>query len=95
MIKSQSSSFIFWKETSLKIPALLMTISTLPKVSIAVLMILSPNSTESVLATASPPAALISSTTSWAAPLLDPDPETDPPRSLTTILAPLEAKKRA
>lgn len=40
-------SDIFWNETSLRIPALLITTSTLPKVSIAVLIILSPNSTES------------------------------------------------
>jgi len=67
IIKSQSKSDIFWKETSRKIPALLITISTVPNASTAVFTILSPNSTESLLATATPPAFFISSTTASAA----------------------------
>lgn len=59
IIRFQSRSVIFMKETSLRIPALLMITSTFPKASTAVLTILSPNSTESVFATAIPPAALI------------------------------------
>jgi hypothetical protein len=74
MIKSQSDSFILAKETSLKIPALLITTSTLLKLSIAVLIILSPYSTESKFGTAIPPLALISAQTFDAAELSDPAP---------------------
>ena len=44
-----------------------------------------------MLATASPPRAWISSTTSWAGPASAPVPSIVPPRSLTTILAPWAA----
>lgn len=77
------------KLTSLKIPALLIITSTLPNVSIAVLTILSPFTTESKFATAYPPLALISSTTFWAALESEPVPVWEPPKSFTTILAPL------
>lgn len=95
IIRSQSYSVIFQKETSLKIPALFIIMSTFPKVSTAVFTILSPNSTESKLAIAYPPFFLISSTTTQAAALLEPCPLKDPPKSLTTTLAPLEAKNKA
>ena len=49
----------------------------------------------SVLATASPPIATISSTTSWAGPWSLPSPSMEPPRSLTTTLAPWCARSRA
>ena len=45
----------------------------------------------SVLATASPPAATISSTTCWAGPASVPSPDAEPPRSFTTTLAPSAA----
>lgn len=67
MMMSQSLAAIFPNEISLKIPALLTTMSMRPKVSIAVFTILSPNSTLSKLATAFPPAFLISWTTLSAA----------------------------
>ena len=51
--------------------------------------------TLSVLATASPPAAMISSTTDWAAETSVPEPSTAPPRSFTTTLAPSDAKRSA
>ena len=46
-VRSQSFSDSFWNDTSRKMPALLTTMSTRPHASMAVLMILSPNSTES------------------------------------------------
>src|ERR1700757_5077037 len=49
----------------------------------------------SVFATASPPAATISSATAWAGPDDEPPPSLAPPRSLTTTLAPCAAKARA
>lgn len=63
MTISQSLSVILTNETSLRIPALLMRISTLPKASKAYLTILSPSKTESKLGMATPPLDLISSTT--------------------------------
>ncbi len=47
--------------------------------------------TESPLATARPPAATISSTTSWAGPVCRPLPSWAPPRSFTTTAAPSAA----
>ena len=41
-----------------------------------------------MFATASPPAAVISSATAWAGPAEAPAPSRAPPRSLTTTLAP-------
>ena len=49
----------------------------------------------SVLAAASPPEPVISSTTSWAGPASAPVPSRAPPRSLTTTLAPCRASDRA
>src|SRR5882757_8041688 len=51
--------------------------------------------TLSVLATARPPAAMISSTTSCAGPASDPLPSFPPPRSLTTTAAPSFANSSA
>src|SRR6056297_1736308 len=88
---STRSDPMLWNDLSRRMPALLITMSTLPKVSTAVCTIAAPPSgvaTESVLATASPPASWISSTTSWAAPLSLPVPSTEPPRSFTTMSAP-------
>jgi len=45
--------------------------------------------------TASPPALRISSATVSAGPLFAPSPVTEPPRSLTTTRAPLDARSRA
>ena len=89
---------MLWNVLSRRMPALLMTMSTRPKASIAVCTIASPPSgvaTELVSATASPPAALISSTTVWAgAGVGCPVPSTAPPRSLTTTSAPREASEQ-
>ena len=82
---------MLWNDLSRRMPALLMTMSTLPNASTALCTMAAPPSgvaTESVFATASPPAAWISSTTSWAAPLSLPVPSTAPPRSFTTMSAP-------
>ncbi len=80
-------------------PALQTRMSIWPKLSNAVLAILSPPSmveTSSPLATALPPAATISSTTFWAAALVpEPDPSRDPPRSFTTTEAPSLANSLA
>src|SRR3954447_21735294 len=48
-----------------------------------------------VLATASPPAPAISSTTCCAGPALEPEPSGAPPRSFTTTFAPSRAKSSA
>src|ERR1700741_1442482 len=69
-----------------------------PQVSSAAWMIAAPPSCVATLsrqATASPPAALISSTTAWAGPASTPSPCKAPPGSLTTTLAPLAASSRA
>src|SRR6185436_9902082 len=55
----------------------------------------SPSSTESWLATASPPRSLISATTRSAADADLPSPVKLPPRSLTTTFAPREASSSA
>src|SRR3954453_20444397 len=94
----RSSHVILAKDLSRRMPALLMTMSTLPNASTAVLTMFSPPSgveTESYDGTASPPAALISSTTFCAAASEPPSPLTDPPRSLTTTLAPRRARSSA
>jgi hypothetical protein len=46
-MRSQSAWLIFWNETSRRMPALLMRMSTLPNASTAVLTMASPFSTES------------------------------------------------
>ena len=51
--------------------------------------------TDSVQATASPPAAVISFTTASATPASEPVPLMAPPVSLTTTLAPRDASSRA
>ena len=69
-----------------------------PKASIAVFTMrfaASQSATLSVLATASPPCARISSTTFCAGPALAPSPATEVPRSLTTTRAPWAAKASA
>ena len=66
---------MLWNALSRRMPALLMTMSTLPNSSMAVCTMASPPSgvaTESVLATATPPASSISSTTFWAGPASSP-----------------------
>src|SRR5438552_3815881 len=94
MTASQSTALMRWKMRSRRMPALLTTQSTRPKLSMAVLMMRSApcgSATLSPLETAMPPAFLISATT-WSATLTSaPSPSAEPPRSLTTILAPSAA----
>src|SRR5258706_7696992 len=83
---------------SRKMPALLITACRSPKVSTAVLISRcapSQEATLSPLATASPPIAVISSTTCWAGLRSPPVPSTLPPRSLTTTFAPCAARLSA
>src|SRR5450755_2494003 len=87
-----------WKIASRRMPALLTTPSSLPKVSTAILTILLAgiaSATVSKFATAVPPRFLISSTTSSAGAALDPEPSAAPPGSLTTTLAPSAAQSSA
>ncbi len=89
---------MLWNALSRRMPALLMTMSTRPKASIAVFTIAAPPSgvaTEFVSATASAPRPFSSSTMRAAAPLSEPLPSTAPPRSLITTSAPREASMRA
>src|SRR5688572_18613959 len=79
-------------------PALLTTTCRSPNASMAVSTIAlapSKDDTLSVLATASPPAATISSATDWAALTSLPLPSVPPPRSFTTTRAPSDAKSSA
>src|SRR5579885_670769 len=88
---SQSSSFMLKIMRSRRMPALLTTMLSLPKLSIAHSMIrlaALKSVTLSKLATASPPAARISLTTSSAGERDCPVPSKCPPRSLTTTLHP-------
>src|ERR1700730_13566014 len=83
---------------SRRIPALLTRMSRPPNSSMACCTTLSAPlqvETFSVLTTAVPPAALISSATSCAGPVSAPSPALLPPRSLTTILAPSLANSSA
>src|SRR4051794_434256 len=83
---------------SRRMPALFTRMCRSPKASRAVWMSRCPPShsaTLSALATASPPMALISSTTCWAGVRSSPDPSMAPPRSLMTTLAPSWANSRA
>src|SRR5688572_3969253 len=94
MTAFHSSTDMLKKKRSRRMPALLTTTSIRPNVSIAVLMMrfaASQSATLSVLATAVPPFALISSTTFCAGPASLPSPETEEPMSLTTTFAPLAA----
>ena len=91
MTASHSASDMLVSIRSRRMPALLISTSSLPKWSMAWLMRRSaPSQLEmsSVLATASPPIAVISSTTCWAGPASFPVPSIEPPRSFTTTLAP-------
>lgn len=97
-MRRQSSGEISSNAMLLKMPALLTTASRRPKRSTAAAMIASPPagvSTESYDATATPPAAVISSTTRSATPLSAPSPCIDPPRSLTITEAPRRASSSA
>ena len=97
MTKSNSSSVMFLNDLSRKIPALLTTISTLPKAATAsstMLFAPSRSDTDALLAMATPPAAVISSTTTSDISLA-PAPCTLPPRSLTTTFAPRSANANA
>src|SRR5579883_3318241 len=95
----QSMWLMRWKMRSRRMPALLITPSILPKFSTAALTMRSApagSATLSPLATALPPAALISSTTFCAGVVLPPpSPSTAPPRSLTTTAAPSLAASSA
>src|ERR1700674_4215183 len=98
MTCSKASMLMRWKMASRRMPALLTTPSSLPKLSIAVLTILLAgiaSATVSKLATAVPPRCLISSTTSSAGAALDPEPSAAPPGSLTTTFAPSPAQSSA
>src|SRR5580658_5777714 len=98
MTSSNSCSLIDTSMRLRRMPALLTTTCRSPKVETAWSTIAFAPSNEltlSVLATACPPAAVISSTTDCAAEMSAPEPSTAPPKSLTTTLAPREANKRA
>jgi len=98
MTASQSCSVIVTIILSRRMPALFTTTSIPPNVSTACRISRSAPAQEemsSVFATASPPAAVISSATAWAGPADDPVPSREPPRSLTTTLAPCAANVRA
>ena len=72
MTRSNSSRVMFLNDLSRRMPALLTTMSTVPKAATASsTMLLAPSrsDTDALLAMASPPAALISATTSSAASL--------------------------
>jgi hypothetical protein len=85
---------MFTSMRSRRMPALLTSTSSRPKVAIACsIMRAAPakSLTSSPLAIASPPAAAISATTSCAGPDDAPLPSRAPPRSFTTTLAPCAA----
>src|SRR5580704_7644083 len=89
---------MFTSMRSRRIPALLTSVSIPPKVSTAWLTSRrapSQSDASSPLATACPPMARISSTTSWAGPLEVPPPSGAVPRSLTTTRAPWRANSSA
>ena len=95
---SNSCSLMDTSIRSRRIPALLTTTWRSPKDETAwstIALAPSKELTLSVFATAWPPAAAISSTTDCAAEMSAPEPSTAPPRSLTTTLAPSEAKSNA
>src|SRR5438105_4670982 len=98
MTASHSSSVMFTSTRSRRMPALLTKTCRSPKASMAALTSFCPPSqsaTLSALAMASPPAALISSTTCWAGVRSSPVPSIAPPRSLTTTFAPSWANSSA
>src|SRR5258708_18058490 len=95
---SKSAISILEKVLSRSTPALATRTSMRPQASMAVLTIsATPASsvTEEPLAMASPPSALISSTTLWAASEPPPEPSTETRRSLTTPRAPRRASSSA
>ena len=94
----QSLWLMRWKIASRRMPALFTRMSTRPKVSTAVLTIASAffaSEIDSVEAIASPPAFLISSTTSCAGPASVPAPCRLAPMSQATTLAPSCARPSA
>ncbi len=98
MTASHSASVMLVSMRSRRMPALLITTSSPPKVSMACCTSrCEPSQSEmsSPLATASPPMATISATTSWAGPVDLPSPSISPPRSLMTSLAPWSASMSA
>src|SRR4029450_3823388 len=98
MTGSSRSGVMLWNALSRRMPALLITMSTRPKASIAVSTIAWPPSgvaTLSVLATATPPRSSICLAAVWAGPSSPPSPDTDPPRSLITTCAPRDARSLA
>src|SRR5258706_395622 len=98
MTDSKASMLMRWKIASRRMPALLTTPSSLPKLSIALLTILLAgiaSATVSKFATAVPPRFLISATTSSAGEALDPEPSAATPGSLTTTLPPSAAQSSA
>src|SRR5580765_9065217 len=89
---------MFTSMRSRRIPALLTRMSTRPKRSTACSTMRpapAKSATFSPFATASPPSASISRTTSCAGPSSAPSPASDAPRSLTTIFAPARASASA
>src|SRR6201999_2164974 len=98
MTDSNASMLMRWKIASRRMPALLTTPSSLPKLSTAIFTMRLAgiaSATDSKLATAVPPRFLISSTTSSAGAAFEPEPSAAPPGSLTTTLAPSAAQSRA
>src|SRR5436309_263452 len=98
MTASHSSSVMLTSTRSRRMPALLTRMWRSPKASTAELIRRWPPSqsaTLSALATASPPIALISSTTCSAGVRSSPVPSMAPPRSFTTTLAPSWANSSA
>src|SRR4051812_41792520 len=98
MTASHSSSVMFTSTRSRRMPALLTSTCRSPNASTAALTRRWPPSqsaTLSPLAIASPPIALISSTTCCAGVASLPLPSLAPPRSLTTTLAPSDANSSA
>ncbi|SSQ42903.1 Uncharacterised protein [Acinetobacter baumannii] len=94
----KSSNVILLKVLSRKMPALLTKISMRPQraiVSSTIRWTCSASVTEAPLAIASPPAAMISSTTFCAAEVDPPLPCTSLPKSLTTTFAPKRASNSA
>src|SRR3984893_13182858 len=94
MTACQSSGNMLWNILSRRMPAALNTMCSPPKVSRAWLTSCRQSSnlvTEPKLATASPPAALISSALACAGRVSPPSPAPPTPGSTTTILAPSAA----
>ena len=98
MTSSHSSSVMLMIVRSRRIPALLTRMCSAPNSAIAwstSRRAPAASVASSALATALPPAALISSTTCWAGVASLPEPSAAPPRSLTTTAAPSFANSKA